>query len=69
MCGGSMLFVPCSKVGHIFRPAHPYDFMGDTGDVVSTNYIRAARVWFDDELDFYFKLRPQVLLRKVIDNI
>lgn len=59
MCGGSMLFVPCSKVGHIFRPAHPYDFMGNNGDVVSKNYIRAARVWFDEELDFFFKIRPQ----------
>lgn len=54
-----MLFVPCSKVGHIFRPSHPYDFMGNNGDVVSKNYIRAARVWFDDELEFFFKLRPQ----------
>lgn len=58
MCGGSMVMVPCSKVGHIFRPSHPYDFMGNTGEVVSRNYIRVARVWFDEELDFFFKIRP-----------
>ena len=58
MCGGSMLMVPCSKVGHIFRPSHPYDFMGNNGDVVARNYIRVARVWFDEELDFFFKIRP-----------
>ena len=59
MCGGEMLFVPCSKVGHIFRPSHPYDFMGNVGDVVSKNYVRSARVWFDKELSLYYKLRPQ----------
>ena len=59
MCGGSMLFIPCSKVGHIFRASHPYDFMGSNSDVVSTNYVRVARVWFDDELEFFYKLRPQ----------
>ena len=58
MCGGSMIMVPCSKVGHIFRPSHPYDFMGNTGEVVTRNYIRVARVWFDEELDFFFKIRP-----------
>ena len=57
MCGGTMLFIPCSKVGHIFRPSHPYDFMGE--NIVSKNYVRAARVWFDDELEFFYKLRPQ----------
>ena len=54
-----MLFIPCSKVGHIFRPSHPYDFMGNNGDVVSKNYVRTARVWFDDELEFFYKIRPQ----------
>ena len=67
MCGGSMHFVPCSKVGHIFRPSHPYDFMGNNGDVVSKNYIRTARVWFDEELDFFFKIRPHFADKDVGD--
>ena len=50
MCGGSLEFVPCSHVGHIFRPGHPYNMTGEKGknDVNGWNVLRLAEVWIDE---------------------
>uniref|UniRef100_A0A0M3INS1 RICIN domain-containing protein n=1 Tax=Ascaris lumbricoides TaxID=6252 RepID=A0A0M3INS1_ASCLU len=50
MCGGSIEFIPCSHVGHIFRAGHPYNMTGRGGnlDVHGTNSKRLAEVWMDD---------------------
>ncbi|CAF1111639.1 unnamed protein product [Rotaria sordida] len=59
MCGGSLEFVPCSRVGHIFRPGHPYNMTGEKGkgDVHGRNSMRLAEVWMDDYKRFYYMHR------------
>lgn len=50
MCGGSLEFVPCSNVGHIFRDGHPYNMTGEQGggDVHGRNSMRLVETWLDD---------------------
>lgn len=60
-CGGRLQWVPCSRVGHIYRPFMPYSFgsMANQrkGPLVLTNYKRVIEVWFDDEYKEYFYTR------------
>merc|ERR1719240_250870 len=49
-CGGSIEYIPCSHVGHVFRISdhwrgQAYKF--DTNEV-TRNRLRAAVVWMDD---------------------
>lgn len=60
-CGGRLQWVPCSRVGHIYRPFMPYSFgtMANQrkGPLVLTNYKRVVEVWFDDAYKEYFYTR------------
>ena len=54
MCGGTLLTVPCSQVGHIFRDRSPYKWMPGV-DVVKKNSVRVAEVWMDDYKSLYYE--------------
>lgn len=41
-CGGRIEFLPCSRVGHLFRTKFPYTVNGTD---VTRNVLRAAAVW------------------------
>lgn len=60
-CGGRLQWVPCSRVGHIYRPFMPYTFGSMAserkGPLVLTNYKRVVEVWFDDKYKEYFYTR------------
>lgn len=47
MCGGKIVTVPCSRVGHVQKNSHPY-LSKQTKDVVRANSIRLAEVWMDE---------------------
>ena len=62
MCGGTLLTIPCSHVGHIYRATTPYKFAAAEGDasaegVLRRNRVRMAEVWMDDYKDYFFKYR------------
>jgi polypeptide N-acetylgalactosaminyltransferase len=70
MCGGSIEFIPCSHVGHIFRAGHPYNMTGPGGnkDVHGTNSKRLAEVWMDEYKRLYY-LHRQDLRNKNVGNL
>ncbi|XP_070578354.1 N-acetylgalactosaminyltransferase 7-like [Ptychodera flava] len=64
MCGGSLEFVPCSRVGHIYRRGGlPYTYPRPAEDGVSTvnkNYLRVAEVWMDEYKEYFYRMKPEL---------
>lgn len=53
MCGGRVVTVPCSRVGHIFKN-FPYKFDGDKDAIVQKNLIRVAETWMDSAKKYFY---------------
>ncbi|XP_038073737.1 N-acetylgalactosaminyltransferase 7-like [Patiria miniata] len=62
MCGGRLKFVPCSRVGHIYRRGVPYKYPSVDGDVsiVDRNYMRVAEVWMDEYKEHFYTFKPRL---------
>ena len=55
LCGGKLLEVPCSRIGHMFR-AFTKSRKHDSGiDFVAFNNKRIVEVWFDEFKEFVYK--------------
>ncbi|KAF6034412.1 gly-5 [Bugula neritina] len=54
MCGGRILIVPCSSVGHLLKAGHPYISAEGMHRVIRKNSIRVAEVWMDDYKKFFY---------------
>ena len=64
MCGGSVMTVPCSRVGHAFRPRIPFTFPMGYG-VMEKNLIRIAEVWMGNYKELFYAIRkPNVTWNK-----
>jgi polypeptide N-acetylgalactosaminyltransferase len=55
MCGGTLLILPCSHVGHVFRLHTPYSFPGGTNNVIFKNNRRVVDVWTDEYASYFHK--------------
>lgn len=74
MCGGRVLKIPCSRVGHNFKGSgfHPYIF---NSSMIYPNLNRIAEIWLDEYKDEFYAharskkynpgyLLPQIELKK-----
>lgn len=61
-CGGSIEWVPCSRVGHIYRGFMPYSFgklaEKRKGPIVTLNYKRVVEVWMDEYKEYFYTREP-----------
>ncbi|XP_048852614.1 N-acetylgalactosaminyltransferase 7 isoform X1 [Brienomyrus brachyistius] len=63
-CGGQLLFVPCSRIGHIYR-LHGWQGNPPPTHVGSSpilkNYVRVVEVWWDEYKDYFYASRPETV--------
>lgn len=58
MCGGQMLNLPCSRVGHVYRRNVPYSY--NKPFAVLINFKRVAEVWMDGFKEFLYHRRGDI---------
>lgn len=67
MCGGQVEIAPCSRVGHVFRKKHPYDFpLGSTYTFLRNSKI-IAEGWLEEYKHFFYFARPNAQAIKLKD--
>ncbi|CAH8654655.1 N-acetylgalactosaminyltransferase 6 [Schistosoma haematobium] len=59
MCGGRLIDVPCSRVGHIFRE-YPTNFpQPKVKNFLGRNFKRVAEVWMDEYKEYIYRSLPK----------
>ena len=59
MCGGTLLQVPCSHVGHVFRKNLPYD-LNESNKAIAENYQRLVDVWTDEYKKYFYRVNQDL---------
>lgn len=60
MCGGKLMILRCSHVGHVFRRRPGYTWnekKTPAADILNRNLKRLAAVWLDDYAKFFYMMR------------
>ncbi|XP_017083080.1 putative polypeptide N-acetylgalactosaminyltransferase 13 [Drosophila eugracilis] len=65
LCGGQIEIVPCSRIGHIFRRRHAFDFPPQFDQELSSaqeTYLHNSKIiaesWLDEYKNMFYALRP-----------
>ncbi|KAH9524897.1 Polypeptide N-acetylgalactosaminyltransferase 3 [Bulinus truncatus] len=59
MCGGRVLHIPCSNIGHVAR-SQPYSFPIGRKQTEHFNYKRAILVWMGDYSKYVYNIHPDM---------
>lgn len=62
LCGGRLLHVPCSRIGHMAR-VQPYSFPGGRQIIEQFNYKRAISVWMGNYSRFVYNSFPDMKVK------
>uniref|UniRef100_A0A1B0GIA1 Putative n-acetylgalactosaminyltransferase n=1 Tax=Lutzomyia longipalpis TaxID=7200 RepID=A0A1B0GIA1_LUTLO len=68
MCGGQVEIAPCSRVGHVFRKKHPYDFPHGSTHTFLRNSKLIAENWLEEYKHFFYFARPNAQGIKIKGN-
>lgn len=58
LCGGKLIEVPCSRIGHVFRNFNKFRKLGNL-DFAAFNNKRIAEVWMREYKDYIYKRNPR----------
>jgi len=61
MCGGRLVDVPCSRVGHVFRGTPTKRPASNKKDFLRINYKRLGLVWMDKYIDALYRRHPDLI--------
>lgn len=55
LCGGKLLEVPCSRIGHVFRAFNKFRKHESSVDFLHYNQKRIVEIWFDEFKDYVYQ--------------